>query len=341
MSSIQAFHIEKLRADFENIITMKHEIAKIKVLVSDKLTQLKNVYNELVKTNPKKIFLFCLDSFYFQYKSFALELENIDKTRALSNNRMYCDYYKLYNIILKHIKENDEMILSELDYKTYPVYKDLDPFLEYRVEDIRDIHASILGLIKFLYDNCTSKSEGIEQYNEQHSIGYSISNYLNTLGFENTLLHEQISLYINYVSFFHISQKKQLHRIFLRMQDFHKEVDDNITVNRAFSIDDIQEDQHNMRFFIIGEDVPVDCLLEDAEYSKVLENEDKKVPLEPVAVGSGSDSPTGGSVPTIQQVSINTTVNVEAETSKPAAVSSRPSITEATITETIVIPPST
>ena len=95
MSVNHAFHIEKLKTDFENIITLKKEIAKIKSIVSDKLSQLKLQYNELVKSNSKKIFLFCLDSFYFQYKTFAMELEHIDRFRSLMNNRMYCDYYKL------------------------------------------------------------------------------------------------------------------------------------------------------------------------------------------------------------------------------------------------------
>ena len=73
MSYIHAFKIEKLRNNFDNIITLKREISKIRTVLAEKITQLKNVYNELIKTNNKKIFMFCLDSFYFQYKTFAME----------------------------------------------------------------------------------------------------------------------------------------------------------------------------------------------------------------------------------------------------------------------------
>lgn len=267
MSNVHAFQIEKLRNDFANIITLKREISKVKIVVSDKLSQLKLVYNDLMKTNSKKIFLFCLDSFYFQYKTFSMEMEHIDKYRALMNNRMYCDFYKLYNIIISHIKENRaDMNIAELELKSYPAYKDLEPFQEYKLDDIKEIHTNILFLINQLYGQTIDKNNAIEHYNENHKIGFSISNFLNTLEYENTLLRQQVTLYINYVSFFHISQRKQLNRLYLRMQEFYKEVEENINVNRTFSIDDINSEEQLNRFYIVGEEVQIQPILEDKEF---------------------------------------------------------------------------
>jgi hypothetical protein len=267
MTHVHAFQINKLENDFSNIITLKREIAKVKKVVADKLSQLKEVYNELIKTNNKKIFLFCLDSFYFQYKTFAMEMEHIDKYRALMNNRMYCDYYKLYNIIVNHVKENKgDIDIGQIEFKSYPAYKDLEPFQEYKIDDIKDLHANILHIITELYKQTYSKEDSISHYNENHKVGFSISNFLNTLEYENRLLREQISLYMNYVSFFHISQKKQLNRLHARMQDFYKEVDDNINVNKTFSIEDILEEEKLNKFFIIGEDVVIENILEDTEF---------------------------------------------------------------------------
>lgn len=266
MSHSHAFQIEKLKNDFDNIITVKREISKIKKVVAEKLAQLKTVYNDLVKTNSKKIFLFCLDSFYFQYKTFAMEMEHIDRFRTLMNNRMYCDYYKLFHIILNYIKENRaELDISELELKTYPLYKDLEPFSEYKIEDIKEIHANILHILNKLYGITVEKTDNIDHYNEKHHVGFSISNFLNTLSYENKLLQEQIHLYVNYMSFFHISQKRQLSRLHLRMQDFYREVENNINVNKTFSIEDIGDEDRLHRFYIIGEDVTIDSILEDSE----------------------------------------------------------------------------
>ena len=306
MSHIHAFQIEKLRNDFENIITLKREISKVKLVVSEKLTQLKLVYNDLIKTNNKKIFLFCLDSFYFQYKTFAMEMEHIDRYRALMNNRMYCDFYKLYNLIVNHIKENRaDMNIAELEMKSYPAYKDLEPFQEYKLEDIKEIHANILFLINQLYGTSMDKNEAIEHYNQNHKVGFSISNFLNTLEYENRLLREQVGLYINYVSFFHISQRKQLNRLFLRMNDFYREVDENININRTFSIDDISNEDKLNRFYIVGEEVKIENILEDTDFANVNPTSDTDNIPEPVAASilEATDSATGktGDVQTTNQ----------------------------------------
>jgi len=274
MSGTHSFHIEKLRTNFDNIILLKLEIVKIKHMVAEKLKHLKTIYNELLKSNTKKIFLFCLDSFYFQYKTFAIELDNIDRFRVLMNNRMYCDYYKLYNIVLANIKENfTEISIADNETKSFPPYKDLEPFQEYKLEDIKDIHSNILVLINKLHLQSVEKKYNIDHYNEKHHIGFSISNFINTLEFENRLLTEQTSLYINYVSFFHISQKKQLQRLFSKMNDFYKEVEDNININQTFSIDDINEEQRLKQFYITGEDIAIENILEDSE--ALIENSEK------------------------------------------------------------------
>lgn len=281
MSHNHAFQIEKLRTNFENIITLKKEISKVKMIVSDKLSQLKLVYNDLIKTNNKKIFLFCLDSFYFQYKTFSMEMEHIDRYRALMNNRMYCDYYKLYNLIITHIKDNRaDMNIADLEMKSYPAYKDLEPFQEYKLEDIKEIHSNILFLVNQLYGQTLDKSDTIDHYNENHKVGFSISNFLNTLEYENRLLREQVGLYINYVSFFHISQRKQLNRLYLRMQEFYREIEENININRTFSIDDIADDDKSNRFYIIGEDVKIEPILEDTEFLEVIQKENPQVVIQ-------------------------------------------------------------
>ena len=198
MSNVYIFQNEKLKNSFKNIISMKREIGITKNRVSNKLGELKKLHTEMIKDNNKQIFLFCLDSFYYQYKIFAMEFEHVKKLRSILNNRMYCDYYKLHNIIVKFCKDhfNDD----DIDIQTFPVYKDLEPFQEYRIEDIELLHASILKLINNLYLEAQKKEDAIMHYNDNHKVGFSISNFLNTLTHDNRMLQEQISLYINYIS---------------------------------------------------------------------------------------------------------------------------------------------
>lgn len=264
MSNTYIFQNEKLKNSFKNIISIKKEIGNTKNNVATKLGELKKLHSELIRDNNKQIFLFCLDSFYYQYKIFAMEFEHIKKLRAILNNRMYCDYYKLHNMIIKFCKEHVNE--DALNIHSFPVYKDLEPFQEYRIEDITLLHESILNLINTLYLESVSKEDAILHYNDNHKVGFSISNFLNTLTHENRVLQDQITLFINYISFFHISQHKQLTKLHHRICDFCTEVNDNINMNYTFSIDDIKDDQH---LDILNEDI--DAVTENANNDSVIE----------------------------------------------------------------------
>lgn len=173
---------------------------------------------------------------------FSVELENIDRFRILLNNRMYCDYYKLYTLIVNYIKENSEDLSAEkIEFYTFPVYKDLEPFQEYNLDDIKHIHEDIMKYINFLYDCYEINQTKITNYNGKTRIGFSISNLLNTLEHENMVLKQQMSLYINYLSFFHISQTKHLKSLLQRLKDFDSEIEENVNGNHAYSVDDVEE----------------------------------------------------------------------------------------------------
>tara|TARA_B110000285_G_scaffold107740_1_gene122432 strand:+ start:10057 stop:10998 length:942 start_codon:yes stop_codon:yes gene_type:complete len=242
MSNTLSHNLEKLKSTFHNILLLRNDVTKTKDTVHCKITQLKTIYGELSKNTTKKALLFSLDSFFFQYKLFSVELENIDRFRILLNNRTYCDYYKLYILIINYIKENGDDLQSEtLEFRTFPVYKDLEPFQEYNLDDIKNIHNDIMKYINYLYDCYEMNQEKIQNYNKKTRIGFSISNLLNTLEHENTMLKQQMTLYINYLSFFHISQTKHLKSLLNRLKNFDQEIEDNVNGNHAYSVDDVEE----------------------------------------------------------------------------------------------------
>ncbi len=265
MSESYTSKIEKLKNNFKSIIIMKERVLNIKTEIESELLNLKKIYTELSGKNKKKVFLFCLDSFFFQFKSFMMEMESIDKSRIMLNNRMYCEYFKLYGIISGYIKDNvKDLEIDENDIKTFPPYKDLEPFLEYKMEDLRDLHDNILLLINKLHNKVTSRANDMDDYNVNHKIGFTISNFLNTLEYENTILKEQISLYINYAAFFQISQKKQLCRLLSKFDDFNKEIQTTLSNNAMYSIDDIEEDASD-GFFISDETINIEYDLETTD----------------------------------------------------------------------------
>jgi len=274
MSDDHAFKMDKLKNNFDGILTLKRKVIQTKSEIHERLQKVKKMYTELMKQNTKKVMLFCLDAFFFQYKSFMMEIENIEKFRVLLNNRMYCDYYKLYTLIIQYFKDHSiEIDNDDLNAKTFPVYKELEPSQEYKLEDVKGIHASILYLINTLHLKSAGQRNTITGYSDDSKIGYSISNFLNTLQYENLILQEQTNLFLNYLAFFHISQKKQLKRVLSKLEDFSNEMDNNLHNNMSFSIDDIEDDNVNQDDYLRDES---DEETDTHEQDSVLDSESSK-----------------------------------------------------------------
>jgi hypothetical protein len=212
-----------------------------------------------------------------------LEIENIEKFRILLNNRMYCDYYKLYTLIMQYFKDHTiEIENDDVNSKSFPPYKELEPSQEYKLEDVKGIHASILYLINTLHTKCEGQRNTITSYTDESQIGYSISNFLNTLQYENYVLREQNNLFLNYLAFFHISQKKQLKRVLSKLEDFTNEMEYNLHTNLSFSIEDI-EDENVGQDNYLQDDLEND--LSDIESDSIKEITSEQIASEIIEIG--------------------------------------------------------
>ena len=233
MTSLHLFNMDRMKSDFQEVLQLHMDIKTNKSNINEKISQLKTLYQNLVKKNTKKIFLFCLDSFYFKYKTLVIELDNLSKFTLLIHNRMYGDYYKLYNIILTQFHDSGiEFSNSLSEYsKKYPVYKDLEPFHEYKMSDIINIHSDILNLINCHYMHYLGKEQNINTHNSSTCVGTSITSFMQTLEYENVLVREQIAIYVNYLVFFHNSQRDYLNKLLLKIQTFQKEIEEEIFIH--------------------------------------------------------------------------------------------------------------
>jgi hypothetical protein len=226
------FQFDKLVHTFQHLLMVQKEIMTKREFLTVKLNALKDTYSQLVKSNSKKIFLFCLDSFYFQYKILTIELDNINRFSALINNRMYGDYYKLYNIMLTQMQEPHRTQLGTPS-SSYPVYKELEPFFEYKMSDIIHLHRDILRVLHFLHLKFNEKQVHIQTYSDEINVGRSITSFLHTHEYENTLLREQMTLYVNYLEFFHTTQTNYMTKLFLHIDRFQREIEEEILTNYA------------------------------------------------------------------------------------------------------------
>ena len=272
MTTVHLFQMDTLKREFQEILQLQTQLGEKQSIMKDKLNELKDLYGQLVKKNNKKIFLFCLDSFYFQYKTLSAELDNIQRYIIMINNRVYGDYYKLYHIILLELSANDQAIQKLLyDFKKYTPYKDLDPFHEYKTSDIVNIHTDILRVINHIYILFLKKEQTIIHYRDATTPGMSVGNFIHTLSYENTLQKEQLMLYVNYLTFFHKSQHGYLFKLLSRARAFQTEIEDDILSNRG---------QLSTKNIMTPDVSSIESHLQELETSKKIEIEDSLAMLE-------------------------------------------------------------
>ena len=143
-------NLEQLKKNFLTIKDIRSKVSNVFTILETHLSNLKKIYSEFVDNNRQNLFVFGLDSFQFQSKLIDIEYEDIKRLFLAINNRMYCEYYKLYKIIAEYVKENipDKKTLGLIKVtNNFPVYKDLEPYKQYNFEMTQQIHENIILLL--------------------------------------------------------------------------------------------------------------------------------------------------------------------------------------------------
>jgi hypothetical protein len=90
----------KLKSEFSNVITVRNTVKNVFDILQTRIDKLKLIYAEFIKDNKTDMFVSGLDSFYFQSKLIDIEYDDMKRLFLSINNRMYCEYFKLYKIIV-------------------------------------------------------------------------------------------------------------------------------------------------------------------------------------------------------------------------------------------------
>ena len=223
-----------LKKTFTKLIDVRAEVHTTFIGLNDIVTKLNNIYTEYIKKNQDNVLIFGLDSLRFQSKLIGIEYEDMKRLFYAINNRMYCEYYKLYKIIMDYIVENVsdvkivEMVKS--DVYVFPVYKDLEPFKQYEIETIQSIHEAILIFLNSLCSHIISKEQELKAHKVTNKSGLNIDNFVMSFNFNLIVMKEKVSLFINYVVFFHTSHLKLLTRFVTKVKLMMKHVKSDINL---------------------------------------------------------------------------------------------------------------
>ncbi len=222
--------IVKLKAEFNNIISIRNTVKNVFDILQVRIDKLKLFYSEFIKNSKNDMFVFGLDSFRFQSKLIDIEYDDMKRLFLAINNRMYCEYFKLHKIIVEYILNSidDKKITDIVKVNNYPVYKDLEPYKDYKFETTLDIHENILNLLNILMASLDNKENELAIHKTKQRIGLNIDNFITTFTFNIVVLREKIMMFITYIEFFHKMHTKYLQRFSNKIQLMHSHVNHDI-----------------------------------------------------------------------------------------------------------------
>lgn len=184
---------------FLEISSIRKQIQELFHRLEDKKKGMKESYSTLVASNENHFF--GLDSLRFQVKLSENELTFLNDQFMLIDNRLYCDYYKLYNRVYDYYVEN---LPPGVVKSVFPIYKDLEPTKVYETELVHKLYKDILTLIHKAYDTLDHEHRKRESEKRLTTTGIHIGNYVLNRVFTDTLIKTNIELFEQYLNTYFI-----------------------------------------------------------------------------------------------------------------------------------------
>ena len=98
--------ILELKGGFENVKILRADIKNVFDTLEMKLGTLKKIYGDFIKSHKQTQYIFGIDSFYFQNKLIELEYTNMLTIFNSIENRMYCEYYRMHQLVQEFVDSN-------------------------------------------------------------------------------------------------------------------------------------------------------------------------------------------------------------------------------------------
>ena len=243
----------KVKQVFDNVREMRDEIGSLFRVLDGRISKLGDVYNDFIrnttqlKTPDVKVFVFSLDSFYFQNSLLKREYDYLNVYYTIIINRMYGEYYKLYKLMTEYVEKShiDNKLNDALKNKKYPKYDDLDETKVYDFSLIVQLNEDIIGVVSHLINILRDKEQSLKSYTANQNYGLNVNNFVSTFNYDVVMLNEQIILYEKYLDFFYHVHEKLLKRLITKISLLEAQLSSDIKFEfRTIFQDDTQHNEN-------------------------------------------------------------------------------------------------
>jgi hypothetical protein len=217
---------------FANIKTTRANICSLFADIKQKLAELNKIYMDVVKNHGIKEYTFGLDAFHFQSKLIEHEYENMQKLLNTITNRFYCEYYKLYKIIIDYVHNDLKLTVNIASKTVFPAYRDLDKHINYDFGLTVEIQAMSVKYINALNDYLLAKNKELHMNSTRQSkCGINIEHIVHYQTYTNALIAEQICMFIRYMDALNKHHTKYINRLYTICKHLLDDVNADIRTN--------------------------------------------------------------------------------------------------------------
>jgi hypothetical protein len=226
--------------NFDILITIRSDINDLFVDIDNKLKTLNALHTDLVKTHVDSSYRLGLDSFHFQNRLIQLENDSMKTIFIYIDNRIYCEYYKLYKIICEYITSdlNDKLFADKLvaSHKKFPIYKDLEPTKVYDFNTTQEISSSIDYFISEFKEYIIVKKRELEIEERKANSGINIHNLVNEQDYKIRLVEEKTNMFMRYLNTFNTHHTNYFNRLMSKLKLMNDIVNEDINLKQNTSL---------------------------------------------------------------------------------------------------------
>ena len=199
---------------FEAMKEKRVHIMAVFKRIDERVKKLNVLHTSMVSDHIDDTYRFGLDTFNFQTKLIYNENVHMKNTFNFIENRIYCEYYKLYHIIHYYVLAiNDNTIITNLSgalNKKFQVYKDLEPFKPYDFTISQDIGITINEIIEELFKLLKSKTATLNDEITQANMGINIHGLVYERTYKVKIMEEKLNTFKNYLQSFEVQHNKYI-----------------------------------------------------------------------------------------------------------------------------------
>jgi len=226
--------MKEMSQQFDNVLNLRKQIENIFEVIDSRLVVINDLYKSMIKEyGHNNDFTLAMDSFHFQGSLIEAELKHMKETYYKIGNRLYGEYYKLYHMVIKYIRDDIKNSRLVTNYsKTFPSYKTINNRTIYSINNTKTLHALISEVIVELESIIISKETELVNDRRQTDMGLNIDSLMHMHSYANQLMRAKIDMFREHLEAFINHHTKYYTRLLTRAQLHIGILNDDINIQQ-------------------------------------------------------------------------------------------------------------